>query len=122
MQRQRTIYIKNWIVDAGIGIHPHELNKKQKIRLNITFYQDDNAPLSPKKISDVVDYEVHKNKLQVLIDSKHEALVETLADRIAQSCLEDKKVNCVLVELEKLAILPGLESCGVIIEREQGDY
>ena len=122
MKRERTIYIKNWIVDAGIGIHPHEQNKKQQIRLNITFFQDDIAPFSSKKIADVVDYEVHKNKLQALIDSKHEALVETLADRIAQSCLEDTMVLRVVVELEKLAILPGTESCGVIIERTQGDY
>ncbi len=121
-QRQRTIYIKNWIIDAGIGIHAHELNKKQKIRLNITFYQDDSVPFTSKKISDVVDYEVHKNKIQALIDSKHEALVETLADRIARLCLEDKLVAGVAVELEKLEILPGLESCGVVIEREQGDY
>ncbi len=122
MKRERKIFIKNWIVDAGIGIHQHEQNKKQKIRLNIIFFQDDAVPFASKKIADVVDYEVHKNNIQTLIDSKHEPLVETLADRIARSCLEDKKVIRVIVELEKLAILPGAESCGVAIERQQGDY
>lgn len=122
IKRQRTIFIKNWVIDAGIGIHAHEQNKKQKIRLNITFFQDDVVPFTSKKIGDVVDYEVHKNKIQAIIDLRHEPLVETLADRIAQSCLDDKLVTRVIVELEKLAILPGAESCGVIIERQQGDY
>ena len=122
MKRERKIFIKNWIVGAGIGIHPHEQNIQQQIRLNITFFQNDDVPFSSKKIADVVDYEAHKNKLQALIDSKHEPLVETLVDRIAQSCLEDTMVLRVVVELEKLAILPGTESCGVIIERTQGDY
>ncbi|MBY0428876.1 MAG: dihydroneopterin aldolase [Alphaproteobacteria bacterium] len=122
VKRQRTIFIKNWIIDAGIGIHAHEQNKKQRIRLNITFFQDDMVPFISKKIGDVVDYEVHKNKIQAIIDLKHEPLVETLADRIAQSCLDDKMVNRVIIELEKLVILPGTESCGVIIERQQGDY
>lgn len=121
-KKLRTIFIKNWIVDAGIGIHAHEQNKKQKIRLNITFFQHDEVPFTSKKINDVVDYEVHKNKIQAIIDIRHEPLVETLADRIAQSCLDDKLVTRVIVELEKLAILPGTESCGVIIERLQGDY
>lgn len=120
--RTRKIFIKNWIIDAGIGIHPHEQNKKQTIRLNITFFQDDAVPLSSNHITDVVDYEAHKNRIQTLIDMKHEALLETLADRIAQCCLDDKKVTRVVVELEKLAILPGTESCGVIIERQAGDY
>ena len=121
-KRLRTIFIKNWIVDAGIGIHAHEQNKKQRIRLNITFFQNDAAPFTSKKIIDVVDYEAHKNKIQAIIDLKHEPFVETLADRMAQCCLDDKQVIRVIVELEKLAILPGTESCGVIIERQQGDY
>lgn len=122
MSRERMIYIKNWVVDAAIGIHPHEQNKKQKIRLNITLYQHDTIGFSSKKVADVVDYEAHKNNLQALIDIKHEALIETLADRIAQNCLQDEKVTRVIVELEKLGILPGTESCGVIIERKAGDY
>lgn len=122
MTQERTIYIKNWIVDASIGIHPHELTKKQSIRLNITFFQNDMIGFSSKKITDVVDYESHKNNIQALIDVRHEALIEALADRIAQNVLQDRKVTRVIVELEKLGVLPGTESCGVIIERKAGDY
>lgn len=120
--RERRIFIKNWIVDAGIGIHPHEQDKKQPIRLNITFFQNDAAPFSSTDIGDVVDYEVHKNAIQYLIDQQHIGLVETLAERIAKYCLGDEKVTRVIIELEKMAILPGTESCGVIIERNKNDY
>ncbi|NDE91466.1 MAG: dihydroneopterin aldolase [Alphaproteobacteria bacterium] len=122
MTRERKIFIKNWIVDAGIGIHPHEYNIKQKIRLNVTFFQKDETPFAIKTIADCVDYQAQQNSIQRIIDEKHEPLVETLADRIAQVCLSDKNVARVMVELEKLAILPGTESCGVVIERAQGDY
>lgn len=122
MQRERKIFIKNWLVDAGIGIHAHEYGKKQPLRINITFFQKDEIPFTSKKISDVVDYEVHKNTIQHLLDAQHEALIETLAERIAQSCLKDPLVSHILVEIEKMRILPGTESCGVILERWPADY
>lgn len=121
MQRERTIFIRNWLVDAGIGIHAHEYGKKQPLRINITFFQPDAIPFTSRKITDVVDYEVHKNTIQKLIDTQHEALIETLAERIAQSCLTDPLVTRVIVEIEKMHILPGAESCGVIMERCRGD-
>ncbi len=121
-KRERAIFIKNWIMDAGIGIHPHEQHVKQTIRLNVTFYQNDAFPFASRTLTDTVDYEAHKNKIQTLVNSRHETLIETLADRIAQCCLDDKQVTRVIVKLEKLAILPGTESCGVIIERHAGDY
>jgi 7,8-dihydroneopterin aldolase/epimerase/oxygenase len=122
MNRTRKIYIKKWIVNAGIGIHPHEQNKKQPLRINITFFQNDIVPFVSKKITDVVDYEAHKNNIQSLIDAQHEALIETLAERIAQSCMNDPLITHMIVDLEKLQILPGLESCGVEIERWPSDY
>ena len=44
-------------------------------------------------------------------------LVETLADRIAEMCLEDQRVRTARVRIEKLDVFADAESAGVEIER-----
>jgi 7,8-dihydroneopterin aldolase/epimerase/oxygenase len=43
--------------------------------------------------------------------------VETLCDRIAESCLKDKRVVAARVRVEKPDIIPNARSVGVEIER-----
>ena len=44
-------------------------------------------------------------------------LVETLAERFAESCLRDKRVAAARVRIEKPDIIPNARSVGVEIER-----
>jgi dihydroneopterin aldolase len=69
----------------------------------------------------VVDYEAVTTKIRAIVAGGHINLAETLAERIAQSCLDDRRVRAVTVRVEKLHALPGAESAGVEIERSSGD-
>ena len=71
------------------------------------------------KLEKVVDYEAITQNIRDIVASGHINLAETLAERIAQACFGDARVKTARVRVEKLHALPGAESAGVEIEREQ---
>ena len=65
----------------------------------------------------MVDYEKVADKVRSIVDAGHVRLAETLAERIAEACLIDARVQFVEVRVEKLDIFPDAVSAGVEIER-----
>jgi len=112
----RRIFIKNLELQAEIGIHGHEHGKTQAVRLNIDLWVEDTA-LPEDKLDHVVDYGALTKKIRTLVASGHVNLAETLAERIAALCLEDRRVAKTRVMVEKLEALKSAEAAGVEIER-----
>ena len=65
----------------------------------------------------VVCYEGLVSGVRNIVDSGHVGLVETMAEEIADMCLDDIRVRSVRVRVEKLDIFDNAESVGVEIER-----
>jgi dihydroneopterin aldolase len=59
--------------------------------------------------------------VRAIVASGHVRLVETLAERIAEACLTDRRVHVARVRVEKLDIFADATSAGVEIERRQTD-
>jgi dihydroneopterin aldolase len=114
----RHVFIRNLEVLANIGIHGHERGKHQPVRINVDLAVEDSVIIEDK-LEKVVDYEAITSKIREIIASGHINLAETLAERIAKTCFEDERVKTARVRVEKLHALPGAESAGVEIEREQ---
>lgn len=114
---ERKIFIKDWFLEASIGIHAHEKERRQRLRVNLTFSQNTDAPVHT--IADVVDYDIHKTAIAALIASQHYDLLEALADDIAELCLAtDTKITLVQVQLEKLDVYKDCV-CGVVVEKKK---
>ncbi len=123
---RRHVFLRDLVLPARIGVHAHEHGAAQRIRINIDLaVADDGArPLSPSpvgrdELSRVVDYERLANGVRGIVGSGHVRLVETLAERIAESCLADDRVRSVRVRVEKLDVFPDAVSAGVEIERRR---
>ena len=71
------------------------------------------------RLSDVVCYENVVEKIRAIIDAGHINLVETLAENIAESILEDKRILEVKVRIEKLDIITDATSVGIEIIRKR---
>jgi 7,8-dihydroneopterin aldolase/epimerase/oxygenase len=69
----------------------------------------------------VVDYEKVAASVRRIATAGHVRLVETLAERIAEACLGDPRVQLARVRVEKLDVFPDSASAGVEIERRQGN-
>jgi 7,8-dihydroneopterin aldolase/epimerase/oxygenase len=113
----RHVFIRNLELLAHIGIHGHEHTKHQPIRINVDMAVEDTAALEDR-LDRVVDYEAITLRIRALVAKGHVNLAETLAESIATACLEDRRVKCVRVRVEKLHAVPGAESAGVEIERK----
>ena len=109
------VFIRNLELLARIGIHGHEQGKPQPIRINV--WLTCNACAAGDKLDSVIDYEAVADSIRAIVAAGHINLAETLAERIAQSCLEDRRVEKARIRVEKLHALPGTEAAGVEIER-----
>ena len=111
------VFIRNLEVMANIGVHGHEHNREQPVRINVDLDVEGIQP-EGDRLENVVDYEAITDKIRGLVREGHVRLAETLADRILNLCLADARVRRARVRVEKLHALPGAESGGVEIERE----
>jgi dihydroneopterin aldolase len=71
------------------------------------------------ELSRVVDYAVVADKVRAIVGAGHVRLVETMAERIAEACLEDSRVEQVRIRIEKLDVFPDAASAGIEIERRR---
>lgn len=114
----RHVFVRDLLLEAIIGVHRHEKRKRQPIRINVDLTVTEQKKNATRdRLAEVVDYESVVQGIRALVEAGHVNLVETLAERIAAQCLEDKRVLAVRVRVEKLAALPDAASVGVEIER-----
>ena len=109
------VFIRNLELLARIGVHGHEQSALQPVRINVEL-EVRNHPDSDR-LEDVVDYEKIADAVRAIVAGGHINLAETLANRIADSCLEDRRVQRARVCVEKLHAVQGAEAAGVEVER-----
>lgn len=124
----RHVFIRDLCLLAAIGVHRHEQDTSQRIRINIDLGVDDDAarpfsrpPVGRDELARVVDYEKVANATRALVAAGHVRLVETLAERIAEQCLADPRVQLARIRVEKLDVFADTGSVGVEIERRRAD-
>lgn len=113
----RHVFIRDYMVDCSIGIHGHEKDNDQRVRINLDLAVVEGGQPFDDDIQNVICYEQMANGILQIVGQGHVNLVETLAENIATMCLEDRRVTSVRVRVEKLDILADAESVGVEIER-----
>ncbi len=122
----RHIFLRDLTLDAAIGVYASEHGRRQRIRVNVDLAVEDDgarpmsrAPVGRDSLSRVVDYAAIAERVRAIVAAGHVRLVETLAERIAESCLDDPRVAVARVRVEKLDILPDASSVGVEVERRR---
>ena len=124
----RHVFLRDLLLPASIGVHPHEHAAPQRIRINVDLgVEDDGAralsrpAVGRDDLRRVVDYEGVADAVRAIVAAGHVMLVETLAERIADSCLADPRVHLARVRVEKLDVFADAASAGVEIERRRAD-
>ncbi len=112
----RHVFLRDMVLQASIGIHPHERGKPQRVRINVDLGVAEETA-AHDRLERVVDYEKVANTVRHIATTGHINLVETLAERIALACLEDGRVQLARVRVEKLDVFADTLAAGVEIER-----
>lgn len=110
----RRIFLRNYVVDANIGIHEHERRGAQKLALNVDLF----VALSmstPRhdRLHEVVDYDFVRLTIRNRIAQGHINLQETLIDDLARALLAHPAVRAVRVASEKPDVYEDVEAVGI---------
>ena len=120
----RHVFLRDLELSASIGVYPREHTLPQRIRINVDLAVADETAqrgqmVGPDELRRVVDYAAIATRVRAIVAEGHIRLVETLAERIAQSCLTDGRVRTARVRVEKLDVFPDAVSAGVEVERSR---
>lgn len=109
------IFVRGLVLPVAIGVYDEEQGITQKVGFHIEASVA--VGVSPKgdNIDEVPSYDDLVGAVRAIIAAGHINLVETLAARIAERCLADKRIVSVLVRVEKLE--RGPDAVGVEIVR-----
>jgi dihydroneopterin aldolase len=118
----RRVFIRDLVLHALIGVHRHEKDGRQRVRINLDMdVQEPDQPIQDR-LSDVLCYEAVVSSIRDIVAAGHINLVETLAEEIAAHCLGDDRVRTVRVRVEKLDVFADAASVGVEIERSNARF
>lgn len=115
-QPTRRMFIRDLLLDCWIGVYRHERDADQRVRINIDLAVRDDRP-ADDSIANVINYDDIVAGVKAIVNSGHINLVETLADRIGDVCMEDPRVLTARVRVEKLDAVAEAAGVGVEIER-----
>ncbi len=117
----RHVFLRDMLLQASIGVYPHEHAAPQRVRINVDLAVDeDPAADGSDRLDRVLNYEIVADAVRQIVGAGHVKLVETLAERIAAACLLDARVARARVRVEKLDVFADAASAGVEVERARG--
>ena len=115
------VFIRDLTIAWQIGVFNHEYTQTQPICINVEM--DVMAipdPLSDR-YEDIVCYAKISDHIRAMATEGHINLLETLAQKIAMTCLADKRVQMTRVRIEKPAAMPDAKSVGVETSLKQAE-
>ena len=116
----RRLFIRNFELQANIGIHDFERSGAQRILVNVDLY----VPLdvsTPKadELDEVVDYDFIRRTVATRLSKGHIHLQETLCDDILTQVLAHPKVQAARVSTAKPDVYPDCDAVGVEVFRSK---
>jgi dihydroneopterin aldolase len=118
--RLRRVFVHDLEVVASIGVFEHEKRYEQRVLISADLWVHDDYDGRSDRLADVLDYGKVMGDIIALAQAEHVNLNETLAERIAQQCLTDARVEGVRVRIAKPDVTHSCRSVGIEIERWRG--
>jgi dihydroneopterin aldolase len=112
------VFVRDLVLPVRIGAYSRERSRPQRVRFAVE--ASVLRALRPSQdMRDVFSYDLIIDAIRMVVDAGHIALVETLAERIADTLLAHRRIVRVAVQVEKLDL--GVGMAGVAIERNRSD-
>jgi dihydroneopterin aldolase len=119
MRGTRHVFVRELVVEATVGVHDHEKLGPQPLVISVDLTVREEPGDHRDQLGRVVCYESIVRLIQGICRNGHLNLIETLAEHIAEGCLEDPRVRAARVRVEKPEALSECRSVGIEIERLQ---
>ena len=115
----KKILIKDLTLDLQLGYYDFEKEKKQKVKFNLEVSYQDKNPTNDKDIKSIVNYSKIVKLIEKLVKNKHYNFLETLAEDVFDELFVDKRIDKIILQIEKLEILKQCTSVGIQISKKR---
>jgi dihydroneopterin aldolase len=117
----RRLFLRDWRVDARIGVYSAERAAAQQLLLNIDLFVDlaTSTPLRDE-LAEIFDYDRVRAIVQGRLARGHINLQETLVDDLVDALLAEPGVVAARVSSEKTGIYAEMGGIGVEVLRFRG--
>ncbi len=112
-----TVFVRDLVVEAGIGVHDHERGRLQTLVINVAL---ELSPGPVEHLADTLNYEDVARLSRELVAEGHVGLVETFAERLGQRLMADPVVTGVTVRIGKPGCLADATEAGCEITLSRG--
>ncbi|MFT6109869.1 MAG: dihydroneopterin aldolase [Planctomycetota bacterium] len=111
------VTIRNLRAWTLIGVHPHEREMRQELRIDAWLGTDTSRAAAGDDLQKAIDYSAVSRAFREHAGQAQHLLVETLAEDFAKIALERFGAQAVRISVEKPDAVPGTDAVGVLIER-----
>ena len=118
---EKKILIKELILDLKLGYYEFEKNEVQKVKFNLEVYYKDKKPTSDDDIKSIVNYGKIVKLIKKLTNNKHYNFLEALAEDVFDILFKDKRIEKIMLQIEKLEILKDCTSVGIQITKKRSN-
>ena len=116
---EKKILIKDLTLDLKLGYYDQEKNKKQKVKFSLDIDCKNKKPTDDKDIKSIVNYDKIVKLIEKLVKNKHYNFLETLAEDVFDELFKDKRIDKIILQIEKLEILKQCTSVGIQISKKR---
>jgi len=116
---EKKILIKDLTLDLKLGYYDFEKEKKQKVKFSLEVNYEDKKPTSDKDIKSIVNYDKIVKLITKLVKNRHYNFLETLAEDVFDELFKDKRIDKIVLQIEKLEILKQCTSVGIQISKKR---
>jgi len=116
---EKKIIIKDLTLNLKLGYYNFEKEKKQKVKFSLEVNYEDKKPTSDKDIKSIVNYDKIVKLITKLVKNRHYNFLETLAEDVFDELFKDKRIDKIVLQIEKLEILKQCTSVGIQISKKR---
>ena len=116
---EKKILIKDLTLDLQLGYYNFEKGKKQKVKFNLEVGYQNKNPTNDKDLKSIVNYSNIVKLIEKLVKNKHYNFLETLAEDVFDELFLDKRIDKIILQIEKLEILKQCTSVGIQISKKR---
>lgn len=114
-----TIFLRDLRVDTVVGIWDWERKIRQTVSIDLDMAADIRKAASSDNIEDTLNYKAVAKRVQQFVAGSEYQLVETLAEKIAETILAEFKIEWVQLRVSKPGAIRNSRDVGVLIRREK---
>lgn len=115
----RRVFVNRLELMASVGIFEVERRYEQRIHVSVDLDVADDYDGISDRLEDVLDYGAIVDGIREIVSQRHFNLLETVAERVAEVCLSDERVEVARITIAKPDIVPGCAEVGIGIERRR---